>query len=174
MNRSGWKSDFKGRTNEVNLELGKRFYDGAWSLRPFVGIDVFATRLNGAEENGGAGLMNPGINYDRMNMTQVFVRPGFDLRFECNRFALNTGLSYSYDVRNPEFRTWVVSQDSSEVDATWLYGSKLGREVLSFNVGSSYQLGRSLTVFGGYDGRAVVDHTGGYQSIGYVGGSWKW
>jgi hypothetical protein len=55
-----------------------------------------------------------------------------------------------------------------------LRGSKLGREVLTFNVGGSYLIGKSFTVFGGYQGESLLSSSGGFTHTGHVGGSWKW
>jgi uncharacterized protein with beta-barrel porin domain len=52
-------------------------------------------------------------------------------------------------------------------------GVNLGRELLSYNVGTSYRLGRTMSLFGGYDGSYVFD-TKTAQHTGYVGGAWRW
>jgi hypothetical protein len=55
-------SSFKGRTTDFNVELGKRYSSGAWSLRPAMGLDVAQSKLRGATEVSLDGY-NP-ANYD--------------------------------------------------------------------------------------------------------------
>ena len=177
MNRSGWESKFNGRTNEINLEMGRRFHRGAWSLRPFGGLDFHITHLDGTVENGAGGYFDPAVAYSKLNMTQTFLRSGVDLRYERNRFGLNTGLSYAFEVNNPKFRTWVTEVRDTPVhisEGAWLQGSKIGRELLTANVGGSYRIGRHFTAFGGYDLQAVTDRKGGVQHVGHVGGRVSW
>ena len=177
-----YEASFKGHTDEINMELGKRFHRGNWSYRPFGALDVYTIRLNGATETA-TGVNNwllqnndTRVRYDKLNLTQFYLRFGSDLRYQVRRFTLNSGLSYAYDMNGQKFRTRVYDAD----DATgslqaWLQGSKLGRSVLMYNVGGEYQLGDCFSVFGGYDGQAVLDRAGnGVQHIGYVGGSLKW
>ena len=163
-----YRSDFKGRTQEINLELGKRLHDGAWSFRPFVAADFYLNRLNGTKESSTTGLMP--LTYDRLNTTQAFLRFGFDTRYQTKRFTLNSGLSYAYDLKDDAYATGV---HSGPYYAT-LRGAKVGRELLMFNVNGDYLLGKYFSVFGGYDAQVVVDRHGGYQHIGYVGGAFKW
>jgi len=168
-----YASNFKGRTQEINLELGRRFHDGAWSFRPFGAVDIYLTRLNGVTEENT--YLRPGatalaLTFDRLNMTQTFLRSGFDLNFQRNRVALNTGMFYAYELNNPNFETGVRSGARSAK----MRGSSLGREILAFNVGGELKVGRAASVFGGYDLQAVVDRSGGVQHIGHVGGAVRW
>jgi hypothetical protein len=56
-----------------------------------------------------------------------------------------------------------------------LVGNKLGRSVLSFNVGGSVAVCNNMTLFGGYRGEAAPERAGrGYENIGYVGAAWRW
>ena len=171
MTRSGWKAKFDGKTQEINLELGKRLHGGAWSLRPLIGMDFFLNDLDAARETG-AGL-GSAISYNKLNTTQWFLRAGFDLRYQVKRFTFNTGMFYAYDLEGAAFQTRVSSVAAPALSAI-LQGSKLGREVVSVNVGGDYKIGSNFSVFGGYDLQAVTDRSGGNQHIGYVGGAWRW
>ena len=154
------------------LELGKRLYRGFWSVRPVAGMDFYLNHLDSATETG-AGT-DTAVAYDKLDMTQVFLRAGLDLRFQRKRLTLNSGLSYSYDVRDPAFRTGVHAANNPAL-TSWLQGTELGRSIVSVNVGGSDELSKSMAVFGGFDGQAVTDRAGdNFQSVGYVGGSWKW
>jgi hypothetical protein len=162
-----YTAGFKGNTVELNLELGKRRYAGAWSARPLIGFDLFSNDLHGAQESAGAGS----VTYDKANYTQAFFRFGTDLRYELNRFALTSGLYYSYDMKGGDLWSGV----SSGPFHTALQGSRLGRSVLSYNFGGSMLIGKHCSVFGGFNGETVTDRDGdGFHSTGYVGGAWKW
>ena len=173
-----YESSFRGRTNEYNFELGRRIHSGAWSLRPFGAVDVFTTQLRGAQESAGI----ESVGYAKMRMNQTFLRSGFELNFQRNRFGFDTGLSYAYCVNSPKFHADATARMrmpnlSTPVDrpeTLTLQGAKLGRELLMVNVGGSYLIGRNFTVFGGYDLQAVVDRSGGVQHIGHVGGKVNW
>jgi len=85
-------------------------------------------------------------------------------------------MSYAYDVNNPKYQTGVALADMNlrGDHFSTLRGAKWGRELLSMNVGGEYQLGQCFSVFGGYEGQAVLDRSGGFQSVGFVGGAVKW
>ena len=170
-------SSYKGRTSEINLELGKRFYDGAWSFRPFGGLDIYNVRLNSATElNATSEVPYNAYYYSKLDKTQVFLRTGLDLRYVRNRLTFNSGISYAYDVNGAKFerRVAVADMNFRGTHFSTLRGAKMGEQLLTVNVGGEYQLGRNLSVFGGYNGQAVVDRTGGFQNAGYVGGAVKW
>jgi hypothetical protein len=153
-------------------------------------MDIYVNHLNAAvERQSQLGFDNvlgrhndTRVGYNAFNMTQFFLRSGFDLRYQVKHLTVNSGLSYAYDVNGKNFRTWAYDADG--VDAlgapttavgAWLQGSKLGRSVLSYNVGGEYALGKCFNVFGGYDGQAVLDRPGDkVQHVGYVGGIVKW
>jgi len=158
-------SSFKGHTSETTLELGKRYRIGAWSVRPAAAVDVFNNNLKAAQESNG-------VAYGKASLTQTFFRFGTDLRYAAKRFTLNSGVYYAYDVHGQKLSTQ-VSQGSYAPIA--LYGTKLGRELLTFNLGGEYQVSKNFLVFGGYDGQYAVDSANdAVQSIGYVGAGWKW
>jgi len=179
MSRTYWgetfTSDFKGRTHEINLEYGKRFHGGAWSLRPFAAIDFYSMHLGSASELPVEAGANPSLTYGKTTTNQVFFRPGIDLRLQGKRAALNTGLSYAVDVRNQSYQTR-ISGDIGGMEPITLpaYGTKMGGQLLNFNVGGDLKLGSNFTVFGGYDLQAVVDRAGGVQHTGHVGGAVRW
>jgi len=51
----------------------------------------------------------------------------------------------------------------------------MGRELLTFNLGADYQIGKRFSVFGGYQGEYVTDRANSQvHSIGYVGAGYKW
>ncbi|MDR2704204.1 MAG: autotransporter outer membrane beta-barrel domain-containing protein, partial [Planctomycetaceae bacterium] len=148
----GWNShnsDFDGNTHELNLEFGKRFFvNRRWSYRPVIGFDLFVNNWNATLENG-----NPStaIAYGNTDYTQAFLRIGSDLKFVKNRFVFNSGLYYSYDVNDNDLKTKVFARNDSElgydkaINST-LYGSRLGRSVLTFNLGGSIALNKKCSV----------------------------
>ena len=161
-------ASFDGYTTETNFELGKRFVNGAWSVRPVIALDVYNNNLKGATESSG-------IVYDKTSLTQASVRFGTDLRYHVRNFAFNSGLYYSYDMHDQVLRANVTGMTGGGPITLPLYGSKIGRELLSFNLGADYQISRNFSVFGGYQGEYVPDRDNSQvQSVGYVGAGWKW
>jgi len=171
MLRDGFDSSFKGRTQEITLELGKRFHRGLLSVRPFFGSDVFITHLDSATET--ASLDGAALAYDKLNMTQVFVRTGFDLRFQQDWYAFDGGLFYAYELNNPSFETRVYSVASRQY-STLLQGSNYGREIVAFHLGTNCEVTDRLSLFGGYNGYVTVDSTGGLRNSGYIGVGLNW
>jgi len=41
----------------------------------------------------------------------------------------------------------------------------VGGSLLSFNVGGEFLVEKNFSFFGGYEGRAALDRSGGYQSL---------
>jgi hypothetical protein len=171
-------SKFDGNTHEVSLELGKRLYSSRkLSYRPVIGFDLLVNDWDSALEDGN---LTTAIAYDKASNTQAFLRFGSDLKYTAGRFELNSGLYYSYDLNGEILKTRVAARDNSargystNINST-LYGSDLGRSVLTFNFGSSIALSGRCSVFGGFTGDAVLDRDGdGFQSIGYVGLKRTW
>jgi hypothetical protein len=163
-----YTSSFNGRTSETNVEIGKRFARGAWSVRPVFGVDVTTNDLKAAREEVG------GVGYDKTNLTQVFLRIGSDLRYQVKRFTFNSGLYYAYEMNGKELSTCAYRVGTPTMNAM-LVGSKMGRNLLTFNVGGSYQVGKNISVFGGYEGQYTLDgDSKSAMNAGYVGGGWKW
>jgi hypothetical protein len=168
-------TSFTGNTAELNLELGKRYYCGGhfgtWSIRPAMAVDWFWTGLGGAQE---VPVNDDALRYHKTDHSQLFFRFGTDLRYEHGRWAVETGLFYSYDMRGSDLWAKVSSPLDNTMQSS-LVASKLGRSVLSFNVGGSFMVCNNFTLFGGYRGEAAPERAGrGYENIGYVGGAWRW
>jgi hypothetical protein len=165
-------SSFKGNTAELNVELGKRRYFGAWSARPAIALDWFWTHLDGATETGAPA--SAAIRYGKTDHSQLFFRFGTDFRFEQGRWAVESGLFYSYDMRGADMWSRASSVDGTNLHSA-LVGSKLGRSVLSSNIGGSWQAARNFTIFGGYRAELSPERAGNnYIGTGYVGGAWRW
>lgn len=162
-----YKSAFKGNTTETNVELGKRYGRGLWSLRPVVGVDVMTNDLKAAAETSVGGQGNLGVVYNKTSLTQVFARSGAELRYQRNRTTVNGGVFYAYNMND---KGYDVRANQMAMNST-----KLGRELLTANLGATYQLSSCLSLFGGYEGQFVLD--GGTKSatnIGYAGAGFKW
>ena len=165
-----YTSSFKGSTMEANLELGKRLSAGAWSLRPVIAADLFTNKTKSAKESAGPG----GVTYDKINLTQMFLRTGTELRYQRRSFTFNSGVYYAYDLRGKALQTYVTSIDTPTLGAP-LRGTKLGRELLTFNLGGEYWLAQNLSIFGGYQGEYVMDRANSkIHTIGYAGAGWRW
>ena len=150
---------------EANLEIGRRFSAGGpLSLRPVVAADVFNNKLKGTAEADG-------ITYGRVDLTQVFLRTGTELRYQGRAFTFNSGVYYAYDLNGKELKTGVRNGDYH----SQLFGTKLGRELLTFNLGGEYQLAQRLSVFGGYQGEYMIDRTySRVHNTAYIGAGFKW
>ena len=170
-----YNTSFSGNTAEVNLELGKRYYCGGcygtWSTRPTIAVDWFWTQLGNGQEQP---INDDALRYHKTDFSQLFFRFGTDLRYEHGRWAVESGIYYSYDMRGSDFWSKVSDVQTNTFHST-LVSSKLGRSILSVNVGGSYLVGKNLTLFGGFRGEAAPERAGrGYEHIGYVGGAWRW
>jgi hypothetical protein len=168
---------FDGNTHELNLELGKRvFSNRRLSYRPVIGFDLVVNSWDGAAEDGN---LTTAIVYGDSDLTQAFLRFGSDMKYNLGRLEFNSGLYYSYDLNGDRADTKVFAKNRNgsanrNVSST-LYGSDLGRSVLTFNVGGTYALSNCTTVFGGFTGDSILDRDGdGFQSVGYVGLQWQW
>ena len=173
---ASYRTAFKGNTAECNIDFGKRYYSGTccgvWSVRPAVALDWSLTQLGGGRES------SPGLyalQYHKTDFTKLFFRFGSDLRYERGRWAVESGLFYSYDLRGSDLWAFVSDMQQPILANDVLVSSQLGRSMLAFNVSSSIAVWNNLTLFGGYRGEAMLDQAGrGYESIGYVGGAWRW
>jgi predicted outer membrane repeat protein len=174
-NTNRYASSFDGNTTELNLELGKRFHrSSSLSFRPVAAIDLYINDVDGSQERITHNTGTPvavALKYNGLSYTQAFLRIGSDFKLEGKRLTLNGGLYYAYDVNDNKLKSTV----SSVANTYNLYGSDLGRQVVTFNVGGSLKLGNSFDVFGGFTGNAYVDRDGTpFQSTGYVGGAVRW
>jgi hypothetical protein len=138
-----------------------------------VAIDWYWTELHGGREKPATG--SGALQYDSMNFSQLFFRFGSDLRYECGRWAIESGLFYSYDMRGSDLWSGVSDVETGTLRSA-LVGSKVGRSILSYKLSSSYVVCKNFTVFGGYRGEVSPERAGdsAYTHTGYVGGAWRW
>lgn len=166
-----YASSFKGRTTEINLEIGKRLAAGAWSLRPVAGLDIYNNNLKAATEaytGTSTGVL--GVAYDKTSLTQAFARFGTDLRYRVKCFTFNSGLYYAYDMHGQKLKVGV----SDGTNAGILYGSQLGRELIMANLGMEFNVSDNLSLLGGYEGQYTLDGaTKSAMNVGYVGAGFK-
>ena len=161
---------FKGNTIELNAELGNRRYFGAWSTRPSIAMDWYMNQLRGGQETSGGGNA---LQYDNTEFSQLFFRFGSDLRYGWGPLVFDSGLYYSYDLFGNDLRSG-VSNTAGTLRSS-LIGSKVGRSVVSFNLGGSWMVNHKLSLFGGYRGEVVPESAGrGFTHIGHVGGALRW
>jgi len=152
-------SKFKGHTQELTLEFGKRYHWDAWSLRPSIATDLYLNHLDSTVESGG-------VVYEKLDITQCFLRFGMDFRYQYGGWVFNTGLSHAYDVNDPELRT--------VANGLPLQGSKPGRQVWLYNFNVECQVFRNLSIFGGYDAQIAAGRSNTCQHIGFFGGVVRW
>ena len=176
MNRYGtassdlYKSAFRGNTWESNIDFGKRYSAGTWSLRPSVGVDFFSNHLNNTTEVGDDAER---VRYNGSNLTQTFIRMGTDFRYQARRFTLNSGVYYAYDLCGQNLRTSVTHDYSGLTPG--LVGTALGRSLLTMNVGGDYKLSKNVSLFGGYESQYTLDGASkSMMNVGYIGTGVKW
>ena len=169
-----YRTAFNGNTTELTVELGKRHYCGGyfgvWSVRPAIAVDWYYNQLGGGVESFG----DQALRYHKTDFSQLFFRFGTDVRYEGARWAVEGGLFYSYDMQGNDYGARVSDAATGDFTSR-LMSSKQGRSVLTFNLGSSYQVSRSFSLFSGYRGEVTPEQAGrGYIHTGYVGGAWRW
>ncbi|MDR2757627.1 MAG: hypothetical protein LBC20_18205, partial [Planctomycetaceae bacterium] len=152
--------------------------DRQWSYRPVIGFDLLLNNWDAALEDGN---MSTAVAYDNAHYTQAFLRIGSDLKFVKNRFVFNSGLYYSYDLNNNnELKTKIFARNDSKLGyeqgiGSTLYGSRLGRSVLTFNVGGSVALNSKTAIFCAFNGDNTFDRDGNkFQCNGYAGLQYQW
>ena len=165
-----YTSSFKGRSVDWNIEFGKRYTRGAWSLRPVLAFDFSQNNLRGGVESGAAGNVgaDESVRYAKTSYTQSILRIGSDVRFGRRNFTFNSGVYYGHDLNNDVLSAGVNGFESG------LTGTDLGRDLLLLHVGGEFQVTRNLGVFLGYDGNYRLSGTKNSQSVGYVGGRVTW
>jgi len=168
-----YQSSFKGRTSEVNVELGRRLeYGGGCSLRPVLAVDMYNNNLKAAEESGRG---DQAVRYDKTSLSQVFLRAGTDLRHRTKDYTIHSGVYYAYDVNGAELKTIARSAEKPNDFYAPLVGTKLGRSLLMFNLGAEGEITPNFLLFLGYQGEYATDSSNGaLHSIGNVGFIGKW
>ena len=165
---SRYTAKFRGYTTETNLELGKRLGTGLWSVRPVIGFDVMTNALQSAKETGGT----LPLTYAKTNLTQIFVRPGVELRFQEEGVTVGGGVFYAYEMSGNALGTRI---STNGVDWVPLDGPQLGRNLVMFNLGCMYQVSPHFALFAGYQGEYVADREHKtVQNAGYGGGMYQW
>ena len=158
---------FKGNNLDATLEIGRWYHaNRSFALRPVLAFDVFNNDIDGATETGN---VYSALRYDGLSLTQVFARIGSDFQWNRNRWNINGGFYYSYDMANNDRLSTQVWNGG--VSST-LTGSDLGSSTLSFNIGSQYYLDRARTfaLFGNYYADCYVDRDDSpIQHTGMVG-----
>ncbi|MGL4943039.1 MAG: autotransporter domain-containing protein [Thermoguttaceae bacterium] len=160
-------ANFSGNTFEMTLETGRkiRLDKNLW-LRPVVAFDVYNNDVANFIEAGG-------LAFGAMSLTQAFVRVGSDFVVRQNRLTMNSGVYYSHQMsaHGNVVRTTVDGGGG----AVNVWGSDLGRNKLTFNVGGDYKLGAKTNAFGGYSGDYFADRAGKpWGHTGFAGVRWAW
>jgi hypothetical protein len=172
---SAYHSKLKGTTHELSFDFGRRIFLHASgqervSFRPSLGTDLLFNNIKGGSETRISGTGTP-VSYGKTDLTQAYLRIGSDWEYRRGCFTWSGGLWYFYDMNGGGLATDVVA----ETRHGKLSGSDLGRSILSFDIGGSWDIGACFTFFAGYNGNAHLDRAGHpFASNGYAGGAWKW
>ncbi len=138
-----YTDNLKGNTFETTLELGRRCYlNRHLSYRPVIALDIFNNDVE-------ADLAADGVG----SITQIFARFGSDLQWTRNRFNLNGGAYYSWQINDAGRNAYWASSDQSV---------HIGGSVFTLTAGTTYYLNAAQTfsVFANWYGDAYVDANG--------------
>ena len=162
---------FRGNTAELNIDFGSRIRLIGWHARPSLGLDWYWNQLHGGRETASETGAHA-LQYGRMDFSQLFLRLGSDFQYEWANWTLESGVFYSHDLLGQNLRSRVSNGSGAR---STLAGSKMGRQVISFNLGGSRMVMQDVTIFGGYRGEVTPDRDGrGYTHIGHFGGAVRW
>ena len=79
------------------------------------------------------------------------------------------GVYYAYDLNGQELSTGLGTS------GMMLAGSKLGRSLLTANIGAEYNVNKNFSLLGGYEGQFTLDgDSKSAMNAGYAGVGWRW
>ncbi|MDR2346292.1 MAG: autotransporter outer membrane beta-barrel domain-containing protein [Planctomycetaceae bacterium] len=156
-NVTGFHSaSYKGDTVEGIIEVGKKYY---WSkqliLRPVFALELYYNMINRAKEDDKFNT-NTAVTYDLATLKQTLLRFGSDIQYEIRQLTLNSGLYYTFNCGTDKLTTIVVDDFGQRLP---LNGSKLGRSIISANLGGQYYTNdlKTRSIFMNYSGNFYVD-----------------
>jgi hypothetical protein len=159
-NSVGYHSaDYSGDTVEGIFEIGRRYnWNQRFTFRPAVAVELYYNMLNRATEDNQFNSITA-VNYDLATLKQTLLRFGSDWRYEINKLALSGGFYYSLNCGTDKLMTIVVDDLGQRLP---LKGSKLGRSILTFDLGGQYYMNELQTrsIFANYTGNFYVDRKG--------------
>ena len=178
--RRDGQNRFDGRTEGDSLasgfELGKTIcWRARLFLRPYIGGDLHHGWQYGFEEEAfhqNAGPSFGRLGYDRMHVSQTFLRVGLNAKYESfNWFRANWRIQYAYMLDGdpvPESRMRQLDVPNA---TTWtVSGADVKRDFLNLGFGAQCALGHAGTryVYGDYDVQMSENRTIQWFSLGYL------
>ncbi|MGL6225014.1 MAG: autotransporter outer membrane beta-barrel domain-containing protein [Thermoguttaceae bacterium] len=158
---------YRGKTNgntfESMLELGRTVrMNQHFGFRPILGVDVFHNRIGGYDSVNNVVSADENLIYSDSSLTQAFARIGSDVNWKRNRFGINGGAYYAYQMSATGDYTSVSVIDPNTGVSGIARSSDLGRSLCTFSLGTTYALNRRETVnlFGNYFGDCYVGRSG--------------
>lgn len=132
--------DFKSHSFEASVELGYLMNMSAHSfLRPVVGIDMYNYDTDGMTESSG-------LVFGGNSLTQVFLRLGAEGEWSRNRLSINGGMFYQYQMNKNAKEAWAMVTDPSQGGIAVPMAYKLGRSIITLNLGGRFLLNQRGTV----------------------------
>jgi hypothetical protein len=139
-------SDFGGTTFESSIEYGYRlFLDDSFSLRPVVSIDYNYNTLNNAIETNG-------YIFSDVYLSQLFLRVGTDVNLKCMYGSFYGGIYYLRQVLGDG------DDLGCDVQGSRLLGVEPGNSIFNLNLGATYKITQSITLFGGYNAEIYAEN----------------
>ncbi len=164
-----YKAGYDGSSFEMNVELAKLYAGRNGTLiRPYIAADLEHGAISSAHE---AAVGNAYRHYDKADLSQLFLRFGFDVEKRWQFVDLNAGLGYSIMVmgkRQAEASIFYPARGA----ATNSYSARLGRSALTLKTGLNWHLNRQRTnsFFIDYLADLYMDRAGdGVMHTGAVG-----
>ncbi|MDR1959779.1 MAG: autotransporter outer membrane beta-barrel domain-containing protein, partial [Planctomycetaceae bacterium] len=171
------KSNPNGDTYELNFEIGRRTYlNNRLSFRPFFGVDYSKNAIGATDESAWdeyGSIDVPTFHYGKVNLEQVFLRVGTDLRYQRGRLGWYGNFAYSANVGDDYASANVNAVANGGYDWTPLHGHtgelrsvKYGNSIFTLGTGANFDLTKNWSVNIDYnadiytDGKAKAVHTG--------------
>ncbi|MGL6195503.1 MAG: autotransporter outer membrane beta-barrel domain-containing protein, partial [Thermoguttaceae bacterium] len=157
-----YNGSFNGSNLQAMIELGRTLRANRHlSFRPVVGFDLFHNMVNGYDSTNAAVNTNA-LHFSNMSLTQFSTRIGSDFNWKRNRLGFNGGGYYSYMMSDNGTSARVMVSQLDGSNNSMLTSTDLGRNMLTFNLGTTYALNKceTISVFGNYFGDYYADREG--------------
>jgi hypothetical protein len=164
------KATYNGDTVEGIFEVGRRYsWNRQLTLRPVFAIELYYNMINRTSENDQFNT-NAAVDYDLATLKQTLLRFGSDWNYEIQQFVVSGGLYYTLNCGTDKLSTIVADDLGQRLP---LKGSKLGRSILTVDLGGQYYINdlQTRSIFANYSGNIYPDRKGtpitGTVTIGF-------
>jgi outer membrane autotransporter protein len=143
-----YDGDTKGRTIEVSGEVGRKMVRGGWRIDPNLTFNLANTRIDGFQENGGAGALN--VGQGRYNTRRI----GLGVRIASNKASarfrpyLSAAYQREFGDRQVELNNTLAGIGAFDVE-----GTELGRNIWKLRLGTDARITNRFTLIGEIGGQ---------------------